>query len=86
MSPYAIRQGTLPYVLKTTIALLHNGTGIASNILEILVLDELHDDVLLGLDLQHLQREAEEGGGFDVPSVNPPDELQLHGLVHHQLG
>jgi len=34
-----------------------------TNILVILVLDELDYDVLVWLDLQHLEREAEERGG-----------------------
>lgn len=53
--------------------------------LEVLVFDELHDDVFLWLDLQHLQGEAEEGRGLDVPAVNPADVLQLHCFVHNQL-
>lgn len=54
--------------------------------LEILVFDELNDDVFLWLDLQHLQREAEEGSGLDVPAVNASNKLQLHGFVDNQLG
>ena len=61
-------------------------TRVAPDILEILVLDELHDDVFLWLNLQHLQCEAEERSGLDVSAVNTPDKLQLHGLVHDQLG
>lgn len=57
-----------------------------SNTLEVLVLDELHDDVLLGLDLEHLQRQTEERRWLDVSAVNSPDKLQLHRLVHHKLG
>lgn len=54
--------------------------------LEVLVLDELHDDVLLRLDLQHLQGEAEERRGLDIASKHSAHILELHGLVHHQLG
>lgn len=57
-----------------------------SDILEVLVFYELHDDVLFGLDLQHLQRQAQEGRRLNVPAINAPHVLQLHGLVHHQLG
>jgi len=57
----------------------------STNILELLVLDELHHDVLLRLDLQHLQRETEELGGLDVATVDAADETQLHGLVHQQF-
>lgn len=57
-----------------------------SDILEVLVFYELHDDVLFGLDLQHLQRQAQERRGLNVPAIDAPHVLQLHGLVHHQLG
>lgn len=63
-----------------------NTTRECTGLLEVLVFDELHDDVLLGLDLQHLQRQAQEWRGLDVPAVDAPHVLQLHGLVHHQLG
>lgn len=57
-----------------------------SDVLEVLIFYELHNDVLLGLDLQHLQRQAQERRGLDIPAVDAPHVLQLHGLVHHQLG
>lgn len=55
------------------------------NSLEILIFDELDDDVFLRLNLQHLQREAEEGSGLDVSAINSTDILQLHGFVNNQL-
>lgn len=58
----------------------------AANVLEVLVFDELHDDVLLGLDLQHLQRQAQERRRLNVPAVDAPHVFELHGFVHHQLG
>ena len=45
-----------------------------TNILEVLVLDELNNDVLFWLDLQHLQNKTEERSGFYVPSKDPSDE------------
>lgn len=62
------------------------GKNQATNLLEVLVFYELHNDVLFGLDLQHLQRQAQEGRRLNVPAINAPHVLQLHGLVHHQLG
>lgn len=53
--------------------------------LEIFIFDELDDDVLLRLDLQHLEREAEKGCGLDVSTVNSTNILQLHGFVNNQL-
>lgn len=57
-----------------------------TDVFEVLILDELHDDVLLRLNLKHLQREAEEGSGLDVAAINSSDEPQLHGFVDDQLG
>lgn len=55
------------------------------NSLEILIFDELNDDVFLWLNLQHLQCEAEEGSGLDVPTKNSSNKFQLHGFVNNQL-
>ena len=52
-----------------------------AHILEVLVLDELDDDVLLGLDLEHLEHEAEEGSRLYVSAVNSANVSQLHGLL-----
>lgn len=52
-----------------------------TNILVILVLDELDYDVLVWLDLQHLEREAEERGGLAVAAVGSAGVVELHGLV-----
>ena len=49
-------------------------------VLEVLVLDELDDDVLLGLDLEHLEHEAEEWGRLYVTAKHATDELKLHRL------
>lgn len=72
---------------------ISNGAGEAqvegpqnANILVILVLDELDDDVLVGLDLQHLEREAEERGGLAVAAVGPAGVVELHSLVDQRLG
>ena len=46
---------------------------------------EFHDDVLLGLDLQHLQHEANEWSYLDAGTVNSTDVTQLHGFVHEQF-
>lgn len=50
-------------------------------ILVVLVLDELDDDVLLGLDLEHLHDEAHEGGGLAVAAEGAAEVVELHGLV-----
>lgn len=57
-----------------------------TDILVILVLDELDDDVLVGLDLEHLEGEAEEGGGLAVAAVGAAGVVELHGLVDEGLG
>jgi hypothetical protein len=49
-----------------------------AEVLEVVVLDELHDDVLVRLDLQHLQDEADELGGLLRLAVHAAD-LQGRG-------
>lgn len=56
-----------------------------TNILVILVLDELDYDVLVWLDLQHLEREAEERGGLAVAAVGSAGVVELHSLVDQRL-
>lgn len=41
-------------------------TRCRADVLKILILDKLDDDVLLGLDLQHLEDEAKKRRGLDV--------------------
>ena len=48
--------------------------------------DELDDDVLIWLNLQHLQNQADEGCGLDVGPVDPAHVVQVHRSVHQQLG
>jgi len=55
------------------------------SVLVILVLDELNYDVLVWLDLQHLEREAEERGGLAVAAVGSAGVVELHGLVDQRL-
>ena len=50
------------------------------------ILDKLDDDVLLWLDLEHLEDEADKWCWLDVASEHSAREFQLHGLVHQQLG
>jgi hypothetical protein len=57
-----------------------------AHILELLVLDELDDDVLVGLDLQHLQDQAEELGRLAHAAERAAHAAQLHGLVDDRLG
>lgn len=55
------------------------------NSLEILIFDELNNNVFFWLNLQHLQREAEERSGLYVSSKNSTDVLQLHRFVNNKL-
>ena len=54
-------------------------------LLVVLVLDELDDDVLVGLDLEHLEGEAEEGGRPAVAAMGAAGVVELHGLVDEGL-
>jgi hypothetical protein len=54
-------------------------------LLVVLVLDELDDNVLVGLDLQHLECEAEERSWLAIPSVAAAGMVELHGLVDQRL-
>ena len=56
-----------------------------SDILVVLVLDELEDNFLVGLDLEHLEGEAEEGGRPAVAVVGAAGVVELHGLVDEGL-
>ena len=70
----------------------HNGKGSIINVvcanlsLVVGVPDELDDDVLVGLNLQHLQYQADEGRGLDVGAIDPAHIVQVHCSVHEQLG
>ncbi len=48
-------------------------------------LDELDDDVLAWLDLQHLQNETQEGGGLNIGTKYPSDVVKLQCTIHKQL-
>lgn len=54
-------------------------------LLVVLVLDKLDDDVLLGLDLEHLQDETHERGWLPVPAVGASEVVELHSLVDEGL-
>lgn len=54
--------------------------------LVVVVLDELDDDVLLGLDLEHLHDEAHKGGRLAVAAEGAAYVVELHGLVDEGLG
>lgn len=56
------------------------------DVLVVVVFDELDDNVLVGLDLKHLEDEADEGGGAAVTGVGAPEVVELHGLVDEGLG
>lgn len=49
--------------------------------LVILVFDELDNDFLLRLNLEHLHDEAHEGSGFPVAAVGAAEMVELHGFV-----
>ena len=53
--------------------------------LVIIVLDELHDDLFLRLDLQHLQHKAKERSGLSVTAEGSADVVELHGFVDERL-
>ena len=57
-----------------------------ADVLVVLLFDELEDDLLLGLDLQHFEHEAHKLGGLAIPAVRPADVSQLHPLVDQRLG
>ena len=58
----------------------------APHVLVVLVPDELHDDLALGLDLEHLQREAQEVTRPVNPAVDAPERSQVRREVHQRLG
>lgn len=49
------------------------------------ILDKLNHNIFVRLDLQHLQYQAEEGGGHDIATVHSSNVVQRHGLVHQQF-
>lgn len=57
-----------------------------SNVLVISVLDELEDDFLFWLNLQHLQEQTEKLGRPAVASVRAPNVLEIHRFVEDRLG
>ncbi len=79
-------RGTQVQYLLEVLVLVEIESTARKYLLEVLVLDELDYDVLLRLDLEHLEDEAEEGRGLDVPSEHATNELQLHGLVYRCAG
>ena len=56
------------------------------SLLVVRVLDELDDDILAWLDLQHLEDQAEERGWLDVPTKDSTHMVKVHRLVNQQLG
>ena len=56
-----------------------------SNVLVISVLDELEDDFLLRLNLQHLQEQAEKLGRPAVAAVRAPNVLEIHRFIEDRL-
>lgn len=57
-----------------------------THIFELFIANELDDDVLLGLNLQELEDEADERRWLDVAAVDAANEAQFHRFVDHQLG
>ena len=71
-------------MLASTIQYIHRWIK-SLNLLEVFILDELHNDILLWLDLEHFQHQAEEWGGLDVATKDASHILQLHCFVHKKL-
>jgi hypothetical protein len=61
-------------------------SGASSDALVVLVANELDDDVLLRLDLQHLQDETDEVRGLVVGATHAADMVQLDGAINKRLG
>lgn len=57
-----------------------------TNPLIVLVLYELDDDLLLRLNLEHLQHQAKELGGLLVPAKSASQVCEHHRLVHKRFG
>ena len=55
------------------------------NVIVILILDKLYYDVLLRLDLEHLQDETHEGSQLSVAAVGSAEVVELHGFVDERL-
>ena len=51
------------------------------HVLVVLVFDELDDDLLLRLDLKHLEGELDEGCGLADATIRATDRLDLHRFV-----
>ena len=49
------------------------------------ILDELDDDVLAWLNLEHLEDQAEERGRLDVPAKDSAHMVKVHCFVNQQL-
>ena len=56
-----------------------------TNVLVILVLDKFYYDVLLRLDLEHLQDETHEGSQLSVVAVGSVEVVKLHGFVDNRV-
>ena len=57
-----------------------------AQVLELLVLYVLDDDLLVGLDLKHLQHQAQEVGGLALAAMRAAHAPQLDGLLDERLG
>ena len=57
-----------------------------AHILVVLVLYELDDDLLLGLQLQQLEQEAHEVGRLALAAICATNVVELDRLVHKRLG
>ena len=56
-----------------------------AHVLVLLVLDQLDDDLLVGLDLEHLEHQADERRRHPVAAVGAADVLQLDRLVDERV-
>lgn len=54
-------------------------------ILVVFVFDELNDDLLFGLDLEHFDDQTEERSGLPVAAEGAAEVVDLHGLVDERL-
>ena len=54
-------------------------------LLKIRLGDELHNDIFLGLNLEHFQYETQKWGRLNISTENTSYVLQLHSLIHHKL-
>ena len=49
------------------------------------IFDELDDNVLARLNLEHFEYQAQERGRLDVPAKDSAHMVQVHRLVNQQL-